>query len=574
MATSLRGTRGGGSVLGPLWHRQLEHYPRTAARFFYLGIVVLAAIVLYYQLYVPGAVAPQILMHYKMSFRFYVNVIVVGNAIGAFTSLLAGLADRWGRANLVAYGLGVTALLTLFAVPNAPNTWAFAAAVGAVGFVEGIILVATPALVRDFSPQLGRASAMGFWTLGPVVGSLIVSEVASHTLTHLVAWQDQFVICGIVGVALFLVALVGLRELSPNLRDQLMVSLRDRALIEARAKGIDVEASLQRPWRQVLKADIVLSAIAISFLLLIYFTAVAFNPIYFETNFGFSASQANALGNWWWSADAIVLVAVGLLSDRLRVRKPFMIVGGAGAVVMTIIYLTKATAPHTGYGTLALIVTLLAGFLAIAYAPWMASFTETVERRNPALTAHGLAVWGWIIRAAVAVSLFVLPYVVASMNTLVQYGSLAKRALGIEKADPTIKIVLAHPKLFAELARFPTSKIPAPLLARAIKEVGLKSLLAVAKDPHVKSEAAFFTTHASRLHQVVAASSATPGQWQHWWWVCVAGELLFLPLVWVMAGRWSPAQAKRDEVEHDWEVQRELGELGADHDHEPLTTTS
>ena len=38
-----------------------------------------------------------------------------------------------------------------------------------------------------------------------------------------------------------------LRELAPQLRDQLMVTMRDRALIEARAKGIDVEAALRHP---------------------------------------------------------------------------------------------------------------------------------------------------------------------------------------------------------------------------------------------------------------------------------------------------------------------------------------
>ncbi|HVC14868.1 MAG TPA: MFS transporter [Acidimicrobiales bacterium] len=552
-----------GSLGRVLWYRQLDHYPDTSRRVVYLGIVVLATIVLYYQLYVPGAVAPQILSHYHMSFRFYVDVIVVLNAIGAFTSVLAGLADRWGRANLVAYGLGVTALLTLFAIPNAPNEWTFAIAISAVGFVEGIVLVATPALVRDFSPQLGRASAMGFWTLGPVVGSLVVAEVASHTLSHLVAWEDQFVICGIVSVVIFLVALVGLRELSPRLRDQLMVSLRDRALVEARAKGIDVEASLRKPWRQVVRMDVVLSAVAISVLLLIYYTAVGFNPIYFETIFNFTASQANALGNWWWLANAIALVVIGAVSDRLRVRKPFMVVGAAGAVVVSIVYLSKATSPHTGYYTLAWIVALLAVFLAVAFAPWMASFTETVERRNPALTAHGLAVWGWIIRATVAISTFILPYVVSSTNALVQYGSLGKRALAIERADPTIKIVLAHPALFAQLQKYPTNKIPGPLLAKAVKEVGLKNLLTVAKDPHIRPEAAFFQAHASQLHQVLAATHSAPSEWQHWWWVCVAGEIVFIPLVLFMAGRWSPRAGKRDEAQHDISVQQELARLEA-----------
>ena len=41
---------------------------------------------------------------------------------------------------------------------------------------------------------------------------------------------------------------------------------------------------------------------------------------------------------------------------------------------------------------------MLSFALGVAYTPWMASFTETVEARNPALTATGLAIWGWIVR--------------------------------------------------------------------------------------------------------------------------------------------------------------------------------
>src|SRR5690242_3729909 len=49
---------------------------------------------------------------------------------------------------------------------------------------------AMSALIRDFSPQLGRASAMGFWTLGPVLGSLVVSIQVSNT-SDSTAWQDH-----------------------------------------------------------------------------------------------------------------------------------------------------------------------------------------------------------------------------------------------------------------------------------------------------------------------------------------------------------------------------------------------
>ena len=357
-----------------------------------------------------------------MTFPFYVYISVVGNAIGAFGSLLAGLGDRWGRANLTAYGLVVTALLALFGIPNAGDKWTFAILSVIIGLVEGVILVATPALVRDFSPQLGRASAMGFWTLGPVIGSLVVAVVSTNTVNHLGAWQDQYIICGIVGLVVGVIALFGLRELSPRLRDQLMVSLHDRALIEAKARGIDPEAAMGKShWRQMMHLDIVGSAFAISVFLLIYYAAVGFFTIYFTTLFGFSLSKANSIGNWFWAFDAGVLIITGIISDRFRVRKPFMVVGGIGAIVMTIIFLNLGAT--TSYSTIVVVISVLAAFLAIAYAPWMASFTETVEKHNPALIATGLAVWGWIIRVVVALSALILPLVVSSMTPLVTYGA-------------------------------------------------------------------------------------------------------------------------------------------------------
>jgi MFS family permease len=549
-----------------LWDRQLDHYPSTGRRLWNLAIVVLATIVLYYEFYTPGAVAPEILRQFGMSFHFYVYITVAANALGACASVIAGLADRWGRANLVTYGLLVTGLLVLLGIPNATSEWSYAVILCAIGFVEGIILVATPALVRDFSPQLGRASAMGFWTLGPVVASLIVSEVANHTLPHLHAWQDQFIICGFVGIGVFLLALLGLRELTPGLRDQLMVSMRDRALVEARAKGLDVKHLLERPWRQLLKPQIVLGALAISTFLIIYYTAVGFNVVYFQTVFGFSTAQANGIGNWWWSFNAIALVLVGLASDALKVRKPFMVLGWAGTVIVTIIYLGYATHPHTGYYTLAATVSVLSVCMGIAYAPWMAAYTENVERVNPALTATGLAVWGWIIRVVVAVSILVLPSVITSVTPLVEYGSTALKAEAMIKHDPLLNVVIAHEALFTKLAKYSNpSQIPGPLLAQAIKEVGTKELLAVnAHRAEIVPQVAFLHKHQAELLQAQVAAKQTPHQWQDWYWVCVGGEVLFLPLMMLLAGRWSPRAARRDTEEHEQLVARELEALHSD----------
>jgi MFS family permease len=565
MATTLRPAEGGrapGGAARFLWRRDLEQYPDNRPRMFYLGIVVLVTIMLYYQLYVGGAVSPAIIAHFNMTFNYYVYIIVIGSAVGAFSSLAAGLADRWGRANLAAYGLLIASLLVLFAVPNASSKVTFGVIFGAISFVEGVILVATPALVRDFSPQLGRASAMGFWTLGPVVGSLVVAVVASHTLPHLPAWQDQFVICGTAGLVVSVIALLWLRELSPRLRDQVMVSMHDRALIQARAKGIDVEQTMRHPWRQVLHLDIVGSALAISLFLIFYYTSVAFFTIYFTTVFGFSLAGANGLGNWFWAFDAGALIAVGIVSDITRVRKPFMVFGALGALAMTIVFLGRTSQPHTSYYTFALIISVLAVFQAIAYAPWMASFTETVEDRNPALAAHGLAIWGWIIRAVVSVSILAIPLVVTSVTPLVQYGSQVS-AITTRYASQLATLKAIDPATLATLSAQPTNPVAG---AKAVGEivaaqhvtpaVAVQRLIATASVP--KADLAFLQAHGT---QVQKAAIDAPKQWRTWWWVCAAGEIIFLPFILLMSGRWSPRRARKDIEEHERAVAKELATL-------------
>ena len=496
-------------AFGSVWNRELQHYPQRGVRQALLLLVVAITVALYYELYVGGGVATLMLTELRMPFGVFVLVLAAGNLLGAFGSLFAGFADRFGRANLIVYGLLIVGLLTLFVLPNVTTPVQFAFASCAVALVEGVILVTTPALMRDFSPQVGRAAAMGFWTVGPVLGSLTVSAVNTLTLPTFQTWQSQFRICGVVGLVMFVVAFVGLRELAPALRDQLMVSERDRVLIELRAKGLDVVAALRRPWRQVLHLDVLGSALGVSTLLIFYYTAVAFGTIYLVTVFQLSVAQANELANWTWTANAVSLVAAGMLSDRLGVRKPFMLVGGLGAAVLMGFWLAQA-GQHPAFSTLvALSVgqSLLVGF---AYTAWMASFTETVEARNPALTATGLAVWGWIQRLVVTACFLALPHVVNAVTPLIE----------------------APYTLAAYKAAVASGTAPSP------------DLLA-------------------RLGAIKQAAADAPGQWQTWYWVCIAGVVLFLAMIFTMRGRWSPAAARADRAAHDALVARELAALQA-----------
>ena len=221
------------------WRRDLASYPALAPRIAYLSLAVFATVILYYQLYVGSSVSTLILDRFDMTFTFYVVALAIGSLIGAFGSLLAGLTDRFGRANLVVCGLFLAGVLTAFAIPASPNKWVLTLLTFAVGAVAGFCLTATPALVRDFSPQVGRATAMGFWTAGPVLGSLLVSVIASHTIganPSPDAWAHEFRIAGIIGLGAAMIALLWMRELRPGIRDQVMVDLSDQALIEVRAE--------------------------------------------------------------------------------------------------------------------------------------------------------------------------------------------------------------------------------------------------------------------------------------------------------------------------------------------------
>src|SRR4051795_13157466 len=111
-----------------------------------------------------------------------------------------------------------------------------------------------------------------------------------------------------------------------------------------------------RAFGAVAKARVLAPALGISLALVFYYTLVAFAIVLLATAFGYSESRANGLVSWYWITCAIGLVATGLLSDRIRVRKPFMLVGGVGFAVLTILFIGKLTDPATSYGTLRMLL--------------------------------------------------------------------------------------------------------------------------------------------------------------------------------------------------------------------------
>jgi MFS family permease len=584
-----------------LFVHEIDQYPDNAKRTAYLGLAVLATIVLYYTYFTQTGVTPQILQYYHMSFAFYVGIVVVSNLIGAFASLPASKTDKLGRSNVIIYGLLIIGLLVAIGVPATHTQWQFAIVISALGLVEGAILVATPALVRDFSPQLGRASAMGFWTIGPVAGSLITSIVATNTLNHFLhtsgvsGLKSQFVISGVTSLVVFVVALLFMKDLSSSLRDQLMVSEQDRALIEAKARGISAEevmAATTHPWRQILKWDLAISAIGISLFLLVYYAASAFFTIYWATVFksadglNLTTSNANYLNTWYWGADAVALIVFGVLSDKLRVRKPLMLVGAVGSIVMLIVFLRQADHPYTGFGTLITIEVLLAAFISLTYAPWMAAYTEMVEAKNPALVGTGLALWGWILRLTVGLSFIFLPLVINAVNPVVdnlvyaqtpptgtapfnvqQFQLQHPQLVAFATANASWLRPLSDPKNAAVVVAAHNNPVTGlPALTKAVGPAVVAHIVANLKEVNgpvftYRTQLAYLSAHQTQLNALLSGVAKSPKQWQHWFWVCIGGMVLFIPTIFLGRGRWSPKRARQDEDEHQDDVANELKEL-------------
>jgi MFS family permease len=570
-------------------------------------VVVVASIVLWYQYFVPPSIGQILIVKFHMSFRFFILTIIVGNAAGAVAAVVGQITDRIGRCWVVIVGLGVVALLQLFAVPHAGSKVEYIVAIGAVGLFEGVILVATPALVRDFSPQLGRAMAMGFWTLGPVAGLLVATELAAHTLGATSGnWQREFMISGVIGLVIFGVALLFLRELSPQIRDQLMVSEHDRVLVELKAKGIDVKSALAKPWRQMARFDIVSSAVAVIVLLVLFYTASGIFPTaYFVTVFDkathwSSVPQANALATWMWGADCIGLVLCGILSDLLRVRKPFMIAGAVGMLVFIPVLISHTGHVTSGYYTVVWITSVIFFFQAMAYATWMASFTETAEAHNPALIATGLSIWGGLNRFVVVIVYIFIPFLITSAGTAannayrpmpqgnvvaiqdIVAGKMPKLsdvnatgpATQIANISPPgaiiantyphlVALVQAHPNAFAQAAKYPGTTILSkdPALYTEILGYAHGSIATLQDIQKISPDLQFLSRYQVQLTRLITTETTAPREWQHWLWVCFGCTAFFIPWVFVMKGRWSPRRARRDAHEHKAFVAAELTKL-------------
>jgi MFS family permease len=108
----------------------------------------------------------------------------------------------------------------------------------------------------------------------------------------------------------------------------------------------------------------------------------------------------------------VALVVWGLISDKLMVRKPFMVLGSIGTIVAIILLMNAKRG--ISFTDMALILSLLSTSLACCYCPWFASFTETLESYNPGLIATGSSLYGFATRLVGVPFGIIIPHIVGS----------------------------------------------------------------------------------------------------------------------------------------------------------------
>jgi hypothetical protein len=156
---------------------------------------------------------------------------------------------------------------------------------------------------------------------------------------------------------------------------------------------------------------------------MLYYVAVAFIVVYFASAFGYTTQRANDLANYFWITDAVALIGFGLLSDKLLVRKPLMLIGAAISLVGTALFAITATDVHTAYGTFALFFVVIA--LRARVAPTSVGWRRSPRRSRRSTRPPPRPAWpsgaGYCESSSRSPSRH-LPAIVPAVNTLVGPG--------------------------------------------------------------------------------------------------------------------------------------------------------
>lgn len=395
-------------------HRTLETYPVGAHRWAMLMLTVLATIVSFYE-FQFAPLLPLWLPSLHFSLEDFTIFLLFAVLLSGASAMIGGpLADRHGRIVIIDVCLAIIIVLT-FANLLMTGLWSFVIVRGAMNLTAGLMWGALGGLTRDMSPRVSRGAAFGLLTVGAVGCIFLWNFITGVTLPLFGTWQSQIWIMGCLSIAMYIPVLLWLKDLHPNLRLTIVESetavaadpaehLREAAAAEVLESGGAAFSQLLSRWEVW-----VLVVSCVGFLTL-PITSQTFFPVMFNRAFHYTPAAAAKMASYFWLFNLFVLVPAGALSDKLRVRKPLVLIGTVAALAALIWWIETFANPLPP-GQLMAVMFLLGALEAFAFIPWCAQYSELLEDISPALQASGWSFFQLIYRAWIAISGPLVAYV-------------------------------------------------------------------------------------------------------------------------------------------------------------------
>ena len=397
----------------PFYVRELTTYPVGSRRILLLSIAVLASLIANFETTL-ATILPMLLKDLRMTLPEYGLIAAVSVLVAGVSAAFGGvLSDRWGRVTLLVPTLTLTGACNfLLATVETVNGLFWVRCL--MLLIEGAGITITASLVRDFSPRMGRAQAFGFWTWGPVGASFIASALAFVTLPLFGGhWQSQAIIMGVVSLVMCAIVIWKIAEPSAALRAQVMASeSREITTGSIQAEERIDSAKVRELFRHGHLWAHVGGNTAWQIL---YFTLAIFGQTLLVDSFAMDTATANGVVALGVVLNAITVISVGRISDRLQLRKPFVF-GGILLTLVTLGYLISILGRPVSTGHVIVVWGLLFFCLGVAYVPWMANFSENAEDVQPALQGAALGIWGMAVRVMVVFLLVGAPLMAEGGN--------------------------------------------------------------------------------------------------------------------------------------------------------------
>ena len=283
---------------------------------------------------------------------------------------LAVLADRWRRKWVIAIGVGLWSVATALGALTRTFGQLFAAR-AVVGIGEAAYAPAASAILADEFPGRGRATAMGIFQLGMLVGGG-VGLAAGGAIGAAYGWRAAFLLAGAPGL---LIALV--------------------TLLIPEAHEVVVARRLERPpiselWRSSNFLLLLLGGALVTFAI---GGILAWAPTFIQRYHGFSPAEAGTVvGIGGVVAGLAGVVTGGFLADRLARRSAGArpLVAGLGFLLGVPFHLGLLFFEHR-------LAFLASTWLAIFFFAWFTGpiLAAVVDEIRPAL--HATAVGAYLL---------------------------------------------------------------------------------------------------------------------------------------------------------------------------------